>query len=227
MRIRVNPVIASYIGSLAVRFLAITWRIEVRNPEYLQQARALSKRGVVSFLHGRLIPIAYALGSWGITVLASEHQDGDIMGRLAAWLGWRQVKGSSTRRGAAGFRELAAVLRSGRHAGLTVDGPRGPRGRVQQGATELSRMTGAVVIPVTSASRPRWVFSSWDRFQIPRMFARVMIAYGEPFVVPGDADREARERARLRLERTLGELTTEIDRSLGHEGTDVWPHEDR
>jgi lysophospholipid acyltransferase (LPLAT)-like uncharacterized protein len=227
MRIRVNPVVASYVGSLVVRFLRITWRIEVRHPENLEKARALSKQAVVSFPHGRLIPIAHELGAWGITVLASEHQDGDIMGRLAAWLGWRQVKGSSTRRGAAGFRELAAVLRSGRDAGLTVDGPRGPRGRVQQGATELSRMTGAVVMPVTSASRPRWIFSSWDRFQIPKMFARVIISYGEPFVVPGDADREARERARLRLERTLGDLTTEADRVLGHEGTDVWPHEDR
>ncbi len=227
MRIRMNPVFASYVGSLVVRFLALTWRIEYRNLENLEKARSLSKRGVVSFLHGRLIPIAYGLGSWGITVLASEHIDGDIMGRLAAWLGWRQVKGSSTRRGAAGFRELAAVLRSGRDAGLTVDGPRGPRGHVQQGATELSRMTGAVVIPVTSAGRPRRQFASWDRFQIPAPFARVIIAYGEPFVVPADADREGREAARLRLERTLEELTTEIDRMLGYEGTDAWPHEDR
>lgn len=227
MRIRVNPVLASYAGSLIVRCLGITWRIEWHNLENLEKARSLSSRAVVSFLHGRLIVIAYGLRSWGITVLASEHIDGDIMGRLAAWLGWGHVKGSSSRRGAAGFRELAAVLRSGRDAGLTVDGPRGPRGCVQQGATELSRMTGAVVIPVTSAGRPRRLFPSWDRFQIPAPFARVIIAYGEPFVVPAGADREAREKARLRLERTLGELTTEIDRMLGYGGSDAWPHEDR
>jgi len=227
MRIRVNPVFASWVGSLIVRLLGITWRIEERNLENLEKARSLSDRGVVSFLHGRLIIIAYALRAWGITVLASEHIDGDIMGRLAAWLGWGHVKGSSSRRGAAGFRELAAVLRGGRDAGLTVDGPRGPRGRIQQGATELSRMTGAVVIPVTGGGRRRRLFSSWDRFQIPAPFARVIVAYGEPFVVPAGSDRGAREEARLRLERTLGELTTEVDRMLGYEGTDAWPHEDR
>ena len=218
MRIRVHPAVASFIGSLAIRFLGMTWRIEWRNIENLEKARALSKQGIVSFFHGRLIVIAYAHRKWGISVLASEHPDGDIMGRSVAWIGWGHIKGSSSRRGAAGFRELAAVLRSGRDAGLTIDGPRGPRGCVQQGATELSRMTGSVVIPVSNSARPRRVLSTWDRFQIPGLFAKVVIAYGEPFIVPSDSDREMREEYRLRLERTLGGLTAELDRGLGYDG---------
>ncbi|HVO77202.1 MAG TPA: lysophospholipid acyltransferase family protein [Candidatus Bathyarchaeia archaeon] len=226
MRIRVHPGVASYIGSLFIRLLGMTWRIEWRNLQYLEQARSLAKQGVVSFFHGRLIVIAYTHRKWGISVLASEHPDGDLMGRMVAWLGWGHVKGSSTRRGAAGFRELAAVLRAGRDAGLTIDGPRGPRGVVQQGATELGRMTGSVVIPVTDSARPRRLFRTWDRFQIPAPFARVIVAYGEPFVVPFELDREARELYRLRLERALHELTSELDRTLGYEGSDVWPHDE-
>jgi lysophospholipid acyltransferase (LPLAT)-like uncharacterized protein len=227
MKNRVHPAVASFVGSLVIRLLGLTWRIEWRNIENLEKARALSKQGIVSFLHGRLLVIAYAHRKWGISVLASEHPDGDIMGRVVAWLGWGHIKGSTSRRGAAGFRELAAVLRSGRDAGLTIDGPRGPRGCGQQGATELSRMTGSVVIPVSNSARPRRLISSWDRFQIPGPFARVVIAYGEPFIVPSESDGEMREESRLRLERTLGELTTELDRNLGYDGTDVWPHEDR
>jgi lysophospholipid acyltransferase (LPLAT)-like uncharacterized protein len=222
-----NPAIASFFGSFVIRFLGLTWRIEWRNLENLEKARSLSKAGVVSFLHGRLLVITYSHRKWGIAALTSEYPDGDVIGRTVVRLGWGHIKGSSSRRGAAGFRDLAAALRSGRDVGLAIDGPRGPRGRVQQGATELSRMTGAAVIPVTNSARPRKLVSSWDRFQIPAPFARVVIAYGEPFVVPSDADRERREASRLRLERTLGELTTELDRSLGYEGTDVWPHEDR
>ncbi len=226
MNIRVHPGVASFVGLLVIRFLGLTWRIEWRDIKNLEKARALSKQGIVSFLHGRLIVIVYAHRKWRISVLASEHPDGDLIGRAVAWLGWEHIKGSSSRRGAAGFRELAAALRSGRDAGLAGDGPRGPRGRAQQGATELSRMTGAVIIPVSNSARPRRLLSSWDRFQIPGPFARVVIAYGEPFVVPSDSDDETRESSRLRLERTLGELTTELDRSLGYDGTDVWPHED-
>jgi hypothetical protein len=226
MRIRVHPGVASFLGSLVIRFLGITWRIERRNLENLETARSLAKQGVVSFWHGRLIVIAYTHRTWGISVLASEHPDGDLMGRAVAWLGWGHVKGSSTRRGAAGFRELAAVLRAGRDAGLTIDGPRGPRGVVQQGATELARMTGSVVIPVTNSARPRRLLGTWDRFQVPGPFARVVVAYGEPFLVPFELDREERERYRRRLERALQELTAELDRSLGYEGSDVWPHDE-
>ncbi|MDD4856486.1 MAG: lysophospholipid acyltransferase family protein [Candidatus Krumholzibacteria bacterium] len=225
MKIRVHPGIASYIGSLVIRLLGVTWRVEWRNLENLEKARSLSKQGVVSFWHGRLLVIAYSHRKWGISVLASEPPDGDLMGRSVAWLGWGHVKGSSTRRGAAGFRELAAVLRKELDAGLTIDGPRGPRGLVQQGATELCRMTGSVVIPVTDSARPRKLLRTWDRFQIPGLFARVVIAYGEPFLVPADLDRQDRENYRLRLERTLHDLTAELDRNLGYEGPDVWPHE--
>jgi lysophospholipid acyltransferase (LPLAT)-like uncharacterized protein len=226
MKIRVNPGFASYIGALIIRLLGITWRVEWRNLESLEKARALSKEGVVSFWHGRLLVIVHSHRKWGIHVLASEHPDGDLIGRSVARLGWGHVKGSSTRRGAAGFRELASILRRGLDAGLTIDGPRGPRGIVQQGATELCRMTGSVVIPLSNSARPRKLLRTWDRFQIPGLFAKVVIAYGEPFLVPADSDRQDRERYRLRLERTLHELTAELDRSLGYEGSDVWPHED-
>jgi lysophospholipid acyltransferase (LPLAT)-like uncharacterized protein len=226
MKIRVHPGIASFIGSLVIRILGATWRIEWRNLENLEKARALAKQGIVSFWHGRLIVIAYSHRKWGIHVLASEHPDGDLMGRSVAWLGWGHVKGSSTRRGAAGFRELASILRSGMDIGLTIDGPRGPRGVVQQGATELSRMTGSVVIPLTDSARPRRLLRTWDRFQVPGLFAKVVLAYGEPFVVPAGSDRHEREQHRLRLERTLHELTARLDTSLGYEGADAWPHED-
>jgi len=227
MRIRVNPGIASFVYAVVIRLLGMTWRIEWRNPERLETARGLSKQVIVSAFHGRLFVVAYALRRWRISVLVSEHHDGDIMGRAVARIGWGHVKGSSTRRGAAGFRELASVLRSGRDAGITVDGPRGPRGRAKRGAIELSRATGAAILPVTDAGRPRLLLSTWDRFQIPAPFARVVIAYGEPFVVPAGSDRGACEEARIRLDRTLRDLTAEIDGALGYREADVWPHEDR
>jgi len=225
VKIPIHRGIGSIFVAFFIRLLGVTWRIERRNTENLEKARALSKQGIISFWHGRLVVIVYTQRKWGISVLASEHPDGDLIGRSVARLGWGHIKGSSTRRGAAGFRELAAVLRSGRDAGLTIDGPRGPRGVAQQGATELSRMTGAAVIPLSASARPCRLFGSWDRFQLPSLFARVVIAYGEPFIVLPGANREEREGYRLRLEHTLNALTAELDRSLGYEGSDVWPHE--
>jgi hypothetical protein len=227
MRIRIaHPGFVGVLGAFFLRLLGHTWRIEVRNFEHLAEARALAKQGILSFLHGRFLVILWSHRSRGIAGLFSLHQDGDMVGRVAVPLGWIRVSGSSTRRGAGALRDLAASLRRGLDTGLTIDGPRGPRGVVQQGAIELSRMTGSAVIPVSNAAVPRRLFRSWDRFQLPAPFAKVVVAYGEPFVVPSDADPDERERYRLRLERTLHELTADLDRSLGYRGSDVWPHED-
>lgn len=215
----------SFLGSILIRLLGSTWRVEWRGGEHLEQARRLSGQVIFSFWHGRLLVLSYTHRNREIQVLASEHPDGDLMGRTIRWLGFGHLRGSSTRGGARALRDLSRVLREGYDVGLTVDGPRGPRGAVQQGAVELSRMTGSAVIPVSNTSRPRKLFRSWDAFQLPLPFARILVSYGEPFVVPGDAGEEERERYRVMLEERLGDLTSLLDREIGHDGKAEWPHE--
>ncbi len=215
----------SLLGALVIRFLGATWRVEWRGVEHLERARELSEQVVFCFWHGRLLVLSYTHRSRDIQVLASEHPDGDLMGRTIRWLGFGHLKGSSTRGGARALRDLTRVLREGFDIGLTVDGPRGPRGSVQQGAIELSRMTGSAVIPLSNSSRPRKLFRSWDRFQLPLPFARVVVSYGEPFVVPPDAGEGERERHRLLLEERLDGLTSGLDRAMGYSGKAVWPHD--
>lgn len=185
----------------------------------------MSPQVIFVFWHGRLLVLSYSHRNRRIQVLASEHPDGDLMGRTIQWLGFGHLKGSSSRGGARALRELAAVLKGGFDVGLTIDGPRGPRGIMQQGAVELSRMTGSVIVPVSNSARPRRLFSSWDRFQLPGLFSRVIISYGEPLLVPADADTGERERLKSMLEERLNLLTTEQDRFLGYDGSGVWPHE--
>ena len=215
----------SCLGSLLIRLLGSTWRVEWKGEENLERARRFSGQVLFSFWHGRLLVLSYTHRRRDIQVLASEHSDGDLMGRTIRWLGFGHLKGSSTRGGARAFRDLSRVLREGLDVGLTVDGPRGPRGYVQQGAIELSGMTGSAVLPVSNSSRPRKLFRSWDAFQLPLPFARIVVSYGEPFVVPPDAGESERERYRVLLEERLGGLTSQLDRTLGHTGRAVWPHE--
>ncbi len=212
-------------GSLLIRLLGATWRVEWRGEEHLERAREHSERVIFCFWHGRLLVLSYTHRHREIQVLASEHPDGDLMGRTIRWLGFGHLKGSSTRGGARALRDLSRVLREGYDIGLTVDGPKGPRGSVQQGAIELSRMTGSAIVPVSNSSNPRKLFQSWDRFQLPPPFARVIVSYGKPFVVPPDAGEGERERYRLMLEESLGALTSGLDRAIGYRGKAVWPHE--
>lgn len=226
MKIRLNPKVTSFFGSLMIRALGITWRIEIRGEERLERARQYSDSVIFAFLHGRLLVLSWTHRNRNVQVLASEHYDGDLMGKIIEWLGFGHLKGSTTRGGARAIRELKSVLADGYDIGLTVDGPKGPRGQVQQGATELSRLASCAVVPITNTARGRRIFDSWDRFQIPAPFAKVIVEYGEPVIVPGKAGAEDREKLRVELEKRLGDLTSRLDTDLGYTGEDVWPHED-
>jgi hypothetical protein len=148
------------------------------------------------------------------------------MGRIIARLGFGHLRGSTSKGGHRALRELKSCLERGLDIGLAVDGPRGPRGRLQQGAVELGRITGKAVIPLTGSAERRKIFNSWDRFLVPLPFTRVVVQYGEPLILEGDEGREQREAAKEIMRERLNSLTSALDRSLGHEGTEVWPHED-
>lgn len=224
MKIDFHPGLASFLGAIIIRIFGSSWRIQWKGIENLEKARSASGNVIFAFWHGRLLVLSYTHRKRNIQVLASYHRDGDLMGRTIARLGFGHRKGSSSRGGASALRDLAKLLRSGLDVGLTIDGPRGPRGSAQQGAIELGRMTAKAIVPVSNSARPRRLFRSWDRFQLPLPFARVLVSYGEPLIVPQDTNTEERGMLRRRLEEELDSLTASLDRELGYEGLKVWPH---
>ena len=83
------------------------------------------------------------------------------------------------------------------------------------GALLAAQTTGCPIVPVGMGCSSAWRFDSWDRFLVPKPFATVRIAYGEPRWVDRDADRDAlAEIARL-LEAEMNELTARCESALG------------
>ena len=91
-------------------------------------------------------------------------------------------------------------------AGFAVDGPRGPARKVQPGVVWLAKLTGNPVVPFHMEASPHWTAPSWDASQIPRPFAHVAVAMGEPMWVPADADEARLEAGRIELEHRLNAL---------------------
>ncbi len=201
------------VGAGVIRALGTTWRIDIQRQDLLEHARTRSPRVIFVFWHGRLLPLSFTHRNRRIHVLASEHADGEMLGQTIRRLGFGHVRGSSTRGGARALLELAQKVRDGFDLGVTVDGPRGPRGVVKPGVVEVARQTGAAIIPITTASSRRRVFASWDAFELPAPFARVVVRYGEPVMVDAEADRAVMETRRLEVERALERITVEADRA--------------
>jgi lysophospholipid acyltransferase (LPLAT)-like uncharacterized protein len=97
-------------------------------------------------------------------------------------------------------------MAAGKAAGFTVDGPRGPARVAQPGAVWLAKTTGNPVLPFHIEADRYWTLNSWDRTQVPKPYATVALAIGEPLEVAADADDSGVETARGVLEERLQAL---------------------
>ena len=118
-------------------------------------------------------------------MLASLSRDGRVQAGILTRLGFRVVAGSSTRGGASGLRGLMRWMGEGLDGAFAVDGPRGPLGLVKPGVVHLAWRTGATLVPITFFARAARRFDrAWDRYLLPRPFARTLILRGEAIEIP-------------------------------------------
>lgn len=207
---------AGLLGHGILASLMSTARWDLTGEEHHRPFIEHGQNVVYTVWHGRMIPAAYYHRHMDMAALISQSEDGEYIARVVRRWGYVPVRGSSSRGAGIGLRNLLRQARAGRSIVFTPDGPRGPRQTMKPGALIAARMTGLPVIPVSAgASRAFWFESGWDRFMVPAPFARIVIGYGAPHVVPRDAD-EAEVEARARaLEQAMNDLTRTVDERAG------------
>jgi len=155
-----------------------------------------------------LMPILLRGSRW-MRALASSHGDGELICNAMRHLGWHVTRGSSSRGGTAAL--LRLLRDDGRHITITPDGPRGPRRTMSPGVIFLASRLGIPIICVGYGYDRCWRVRSWDRFAIPKPFARGRTIFGPPLLVPSGLDRDGIERYRVWFERLQNWLTEEAE----------------
>jgi lysophospholipid acyltransferase (LPLAT)-like uncharacterized protein len=196
---------AARLGALAVRALGLTWRVTRHGYEHVTAVRRARRTVVFTTWHGEMLPLLWGHRNERVHVLVSTHADGEIITRIAASLGFGAVRGSSNRGGARALLEMADVLSEGFDVAVTPDGPRGPRHSFAPGALVAAQRAGAPIIAARAVVDRAWRLRSWDRFVIPKPFARVTLLYSAPELVNGDSARDAEAQVD-RFERLLSTL---------------------
>jgi len=92
------------------------------------------------------------------------------------------------------------VLASGRDVVITPDGPRGPAYELGPGIIFLAQKSGAAVVPMSLEYSRCWRLESWDRFIVPRPFAKVRVLIGDPHRVKSTGTPKEFESERLALQ---------------------------
>jgi hypothetical protein len=205
----------SALGYRAVALLGSTLRWRTEGLDHFDRIVSAGRQPIMAFWHGRILPATYYFRRRGIVVITSENFDGEWIAGIIERFGYGTARGSTSRGARKALLQLRRALAAGSPVGFTIDGPRGPSRVAQPGAVFLAAATGHPVLPFHLEASRHWELRSWDRTQIPRPFATVAIAMGEPLEVPGDTGEEAIERARLELEARLSVLERRAKSMLG------------
>ncbi len=179
------------VGLAIIGVLGRTWRYRIRDDEGWRRLRAGRRPFLFVLWHGGLLPLTFWHRDEGITVLVSEHSDGEIIARVIEAWGYRTIRGSTTRGASRALLGLIRELEEGRVLAVTPDGPRGPARKFQPGALVAAQRAGVPLVAITLGVDRAWSFGSWDRFLVPKPFARVTIAYSPPTTVDGASSRDA------------------------------------
>ena len=173
---RIRTALAAGLGHALVRALGVTWRMRVEGPDVFSEARRLG--GFVLVLwHGELLPLMWYHRGRGILPMISTHGDGEVIARVIALLGYAPIRGSSSRGGARALLAAVREIREGAVVVITTDGPRGPRRVSAPGAGMAAAKAGAAVVAMGCTVDRAWRLRSWDRFVVPKPFARITVRY--------------------------------------------------
>jgi lysophospholipid acyltransferase (LPLAT)-like uncharacterized protein len=169
---------------LFYRLWTATWHVDLREPEGLKRAMAANERLIFAHWHGDELCIIPLVASYRIATMTSTSKDGELIDFTIRKLGGATSRGSSTRGGVGALKGLVRLLQHGYRASMAVDGPKGPLHEVKPGVFELSRLGGARIVAVGTATDRAIVFhKSWNKARLPKPFARVVVQFGEPMAV--------------------------------------------
>lgn len=191
--------------SLAYRFWCRSLRFQTVGRENINCAITLPERRLVYALwHDELFPLIWYAMRNGLKVVAmvSQSRDGELLAQIMESLGMPTIRGSSSRGGVKALvSAIRHIERQGTDIVITVDGPRGPRHTIKDGVIHLASRTGAHIVPVRVFMDKTFVFhKAWDKFQLPWLFSKCRVSFGEPYAVSSSLDESgiAQERSLLK-----------------------------
>ena len=204
------PVFSGTIG-----LLLRTCRLDIRGVAHVDQVIAQHGHTLMAIWHESMHVACWANRGRNYHTLASHSFDGELAARVARRFGIEAVRGSSSKGGAEGLRQLQLAAQQVEWVGFTLDGPHGPRRVAKPGIGILAARTQLPVIPLAIVPLRSWRLPSWDHLPVPFPFSRIICAFGAPVAPPPTCSPDDVEETRLRVEQGLNRLHEQIENEAG------------
>lgn len=200
---------AALLGAVILEVLWRTCRIRLLGMERLERELAAHGAVIPVFWHQHLLigaRFVAAQRARGLKLgfMISPSVDGEAATMLARMYGGDVIRGSGSYTGARAVRHLhRAISKDLLSPVITPDGPRGPRFVFKPGALFISQLCGKPVVPIAYAAATAKVLRTWDKFVLPVPFSRVVVAVGEPVLVPRDLSAPGMQRLQQEMQDRL------------------------
>ena len=194
------------VGFRILQLWALTLRYKIEDRAGVV-GKVTAQNYIASLWHNRLLIFPFVLRRFFPdrhgAALISASRDGELLADAIKRFDYDVVRGSSSRLGASAILQLSQTLASGRDVVITPDGPRGPVYELGPGIVFLAQKSGAAVVPVNIEYSSCWRLKSWDRFILPRPFAKVHVIIGSPHHVELSDTPAQFEAERQRLQQAM------------------------
>jgi len=208
-KLKIEGWLARWLIAFGFRLLQLwarTLRFEIEDRAGVV-GRRVTENYIGALWHNRLLVFPFVLRRFlpqrHGAALISASRDGDLIADVVQRFGYDVIRGSSSRLGTSALLHLTGVLMSGSDVVITPDGPRGPAYELGPGIIFLAQKSGAAVVPMNLEYSHCWRLGSWDRFIVPRPFAKVRVLINRPYRVTVTTTPEEFESERVSLQNAM------------------------
>ena len=146
---------------------------------------------LITIWHGKILVIPEVGSHFGVfKVLASRHRDGKYIDEFISLYGHQSIRGSSFTGKILALRKIIKQIKDKQKIVITPDGPRGPRYKVNSIVTKLALQFKIPIIHISYAASRVKILRTWDRFNIPLPFCKLIVRISEPVYFRQQQDRK-------------------------------------
>ena len=204
--------IICWIGAKYIKFVSFTTKWSFINKKYVENLWKKNESFILCFWHGRLLMMPL---SWNnkkkINVLISAHSDGQLLSKTVKYFDIKTIIGSSSKGGSEAIRNIIKSLKSGISIGMTPDGPRGPRMKINSAIIKIASLTGNKIVPLSYSVKKKIFLNSWDKFLVALPFGKGCFIWGKPIKIKKNISSNEDLKLSNKLEKILIKLTKEAD----------------
>ena len=209
---KILRIIGNYLLHGAVNVLCKTLKINVQNSGGIDELLSSDKNIVFAFWHGTMLIPWYLQREKSFAALVSQSKDGGLLANILTKWKYDVARGSSHKGGKEALEILMKQVTNHHSVSITPDGPTGPPRVMKAGAVIVAKRSSTPLVLCGIGCKSKYVFNSWDNFEVPKIFSKVNVVYSDPIFIEKDLERDEVSKIIDDCNLRLNELQSEAEK---------------